>query len=139
MSSTGNMNENTDAPPKQQTKKKISKQNSTKTDFFAARLASAVDDIESSDSDETFIYENNDTELDDNASNINNNNNNSTNNIINLDSASVNGSMIASSNAMVTGPPGTSIALGSGLRSPTTVQTSFYQGSVNFQLHQQFK
>ena len=73
--------------------------------FFAARLASAVDDIESSDSDETFIYENNDTELDDNASNINNNNNNSTNNIINLDNASVNGSMIASSNAMVTGPP----------------------------------
>ena len=95
MSSTGNMNENTDAPPKQQTKKKISKQNSTKTDFFAARLASAVDDIESSDSDETFIYENNDTELDDNASNINNNNNNSTNNIINLDNASVNSAAAA--------------------------------------------
>lgn len=90
--------------------------------IFAARLASAVDDIESSDSDETFIYENNDTELDDNASNINNNNNNSTNNIINLDNASVNGSMIASSNAMVTGPPGTSIALGSGLRSPSILE-----------------
>lgn len=120
-SGTGNMSENTDAPPKQQTKKKISKQNSTKTDFFAARLASAVDDIESSDSDETFIYENNDTELDDNASNINNNNN-STNNFVNLDNASVNGSMIASPNAMMTGPPGASLTLGSGLRSPSILE-----------------
>ncbi|CUM65668.1 uncharacterized protein PRCAT00003316001 [Priceomyces carsonii] len=39
--------------------KKIAKQNSTRTDFFAAKLASAVDDVESSDSDETFVYENN--------------------------------------------------------------------------------
>lgn len=139
MSSTGNLNENTDAPPKQQTKKKISKQNSTKTDFFAARLASAVDDIESSDSDETFIYENNDTELDDNASNINNNNNNSTNNIINLDNASVNGSMIASSNAMVTGPPGTSIALGSGLRSPSILEGEQLQYFHDPVRQQQFK
>ena len=66
-------------------------QNRIQQNRFLLRLASAVDDIESSDSDETFIYENNDTELDDNASNINNNNNNSTNNIINLDNASVNG------------------------------------------------
>ncbi|ODQ83175.1 hypothetical protein BABINDRAFT_159616 [Babjeviella inositovora NRRL Y-12698] len=29
-----------------------------RTDFFAARLASAVDDVETSDSDETFVYEN---------------------------------------------------------------------------------
>ena len=121
MSSTGNMNENTDAPPSSRRKENI-KTEFNQNRFFAARLASAVDDIESSDSDETFIYENNDTELDDNASNINNNNNNSTNNIINLDSASVNGSMIASSNAMVTGPPGTSIALGSGLRSPSILE-----------------
>lgn len=40
--------------------KRISKQASTKTDFFAAKLASAVDDADSSDSDETFVYENND-------------------------------------------------------------------------------
>lgn len=39
--------------------KKVSKQNSTRTDFFAAKLASAVDDVDSSDSDETFVYENN--------------------------------------------------------------------------------
>lgn len=39
-------------------KKKISKQNSTRTDFFAAKLASAVDDVDTSDSDETFVYEN---------------------------------------------------------------------------------
>lgn len=39
--------------------KKIAKQNSTRTDFFAAKLASAVDDVESSDSDETFVYETN--------------------------------------------------------------------------------
>lgn len=39
--------------------KKISKQNSTRTDFFAAKLACAVDDVDTSDSDETFVYENN--------------------------------------------------------------------------------
>lgn len=39
--------------------KRIAKQNSTRTDFFAAKLASAVDDVETSDSDETFVYENN--------------------------------------------------------------------------------
>lgn len=43
-------------------RKKISKQSSTKTDFFAAKLASAVDDVDSSDSDETFVYENNEVE-----------------------------------------------------------------------------
>ncbi|RKP30200.1 hypothetical protein METBISCDRAFT_27629 [Metschnikowia bicuspidata] len=37
----------------------VAKQNSTRTDFFAAKLAIAVDDVESSDSDETFIYETN--------------------------------------------------------------------------------
>ncbi|WPK27003.1 hypothetical protein PUMCH_004374 [Australozyma saopauloensis] len=39
--------------------KLVAKQNSTRTDFFAAKLAIAVDDVESSDSDETFIYETN--------------------------------------------------------------------------------
>lgn len=39
--------------------KQVAKQNSTRTDFFAAKLAIAVDDVESSDSDETFIYETN--------------------------------------------------------------------------------
>lgn len=37
----------------------LSKQNSTRTDFFAAKLASAVDDVDSSDSDETFVYDTN--------------------------------------------------------------------------------
>lgn len=41
-------------------KKRITKQNSTRTDFFAAKLASAVDDVSLLDSDETFVYENND-------------------------------------------------------------------------------
>lgn len=64
-------------PPQQQQQlqqlrpkhKRIAKQNSTRTDFFAAKLASAVDDVESSDSDETFVYEtnNNDYENDSNA------------------------------------------------------------------------
>ncbi|CAK7901431.1 hypothetical protein CAAN1_11S02894 [[Candida] anglica] len=40
-------------------KKRLANQNSTRTDFFAAKLASAVDDVESSDSDETFVYETN--------------------------------------------------------------------------------
>lgn len=54
--------------------KKVSKQNSTKTDFFAAKLASAVDDVDSSDSDETFVYENNaNDDYNDEASNSNNN------------------------------------------------------------------
>lgn len=39
--------------------KRIAKQASTKTDFFAAKLADAVYEIESSDSDETFVYETN--------------------------------------------------------------------------------
>lgn len=43
--------------------KRVAKQNSTRTDFFAAKLASAVDDIESSDSDETFVYETNPQEF----------------------------------------------------------------------------
>ncbi|KAI5955042.1 VAC7 [Candida jiufengensis] len=49
---------------KQSKHKKIAKQSSTKTDFFAAKLASAVDDVESSDSDETFVYENGNDEED---------------------------------------------------------------------------
>lgn len=40
------------------------KKNATKTDFFAAKLASAVDDVDSSDSDETFVYENNPNDVD---------------------------------------------------------------------------
>ncbi|RCK56616.1 hypothetical protein Cantr_05833 [Candida viswanathii] len=87
MSTSGSKHDTLDSQSKQ-AKKKISKQNSTKTDFFAARLASAVDDIESSDSDETFVYENNDNGFD-----SNNNNNNNTNNTI--DNASVSGSIAA--------------------------------------------
>lgn len=45
-------------------KKKNLKNKQNKTDFFAAKLASAVDDVDSSDSDETFVYENNNTEYD---------------------------------------------------------------------------
>lgn len=45
--------------------KRIAKQNSTRTDFFAAKLASAVDDVSSSNSDETFVYENNVNDFDD--------------------------------------------------------------------------
>lgn len=54
-------NPSSDGLPRQATipTKRISKQNSTRTDFFAAKLASAVDDVDSSDSDETFVYENN--------------------------------------------------------------------------------
>lgn len=43
--------------------KRKPKKSSTKTDFFAAKLASAVDDVDSSDSDETFVYENNPSEV----------------------------------------------------------------------------
>lgn len=43
--------------------KRKPKKSSTKTDFFAAKLASAVDDVDSSDSDETFVYENNPNEV----------------------------------------------------------------------------
>lgn len=59
------------------TKKRIAKQNSTRTEFFAAKLASAVDDVDTSDSDETFVYENsnNDFEANNNADNNNNTNN----------------------------------------------------------------
>lgn len=49
--------------------KRIAKQNSTRTDFFAAKLASAVDDVESSDSDGTFVYETNAPEIEDDADN----------------------------------------------------------------------
>lgn len=45
-------------PPKAAGKRKA-KKGASKTDFFAAKLASAVDDMDSSDSDETFVYENN--------------------------------------------------------------------------------
>lgn len=62
-SSVANLNDK-DMPNKQAKQKKIAKQSSTKTDFFAAKLASAVDDVESSDSDETFVYENNDDTFD---------------------------------------------------------------------------
>lgn len=72
---------NTSQPPKDTKKsKKVAKQNSTRTDFFAAKLASAVDDVDTSDSDETFVYENNindefnDTQNDDMASIENNEN-----------------------------------------------------------------
>lgn len=51
---TSNINDSTSKP----TNKKVSKQSSSRTDFFAAKLASAVDDVNSSDSDETFVYEN---------------------------------------------------------------------------------
>lgn len=43
--------------------RKIAKQASTRTDFFAAKLASAVDDVDTSDSDETFVYETNANDL----------------------------------------------------------------------------
>lgn len=44
------------APPKRKNKR-IAKQALTRTDFFAAKLASAVDDVDSSDLNETFVYE----------------------------------------------------------------------------------
>lgn len=47
--------------------RRIAKQNSTRTDFFAAKLASAVDDVSSSNSDETFVYESNVNDFDDGA------------------------------------------------------------------------
>ncbi|KAI5965838.1 VAC7 [Candida pseudojiufengensis] len=56
---------------KQSKHKKIAKQSSTKTDFFAAKLASAVDDVESSDSDETFVYENDNDDDDDTPNQFN--------------------------------------------------------------------
>ncbi|CAD1811725.1 unnamed protein product [Candida parapsilosis] len=62
-SSMANLND-ADTSNKQVKQKKVAKQSSTKTDFFAAKLASAVDDVESSDSDETFVYENNDDTFD---------------------------------------------------------------------------
>lgn len=43
--------------------KKSKSANPTRTDIFAAKLASAVDDVDSSDSDETFVYENNNNEI----------------------------------------------------------------------------
>ncbi|KAK6459401.1 uncharacterized protein RJT20DRAFT_89905 [Scheffersomyces xylosifermentans] len=72
--------------------KKISKQNSTRTDFFAAKLASAVDDVDSSDSDETFVYENNNMNEYDTLSNtiVTNNANIGLN-----DNSSVHGSVMA--------------------------------------------
>ncbi|KAL6451803.1 VAC7 Vacuolar segregation protein 7 [Candida maltosa Xu316] len=104
----------TNESQQKQTKKKISKQNSTKTDFFAARLASAVDDIESSDSDETFVYENNDNEFDGN----NNNNNN------NIDTASINGSIVASVNANASNIAPSSV---NGVRTPSIFENDQLQ------------
>ncbi|CAN3371665.1 hypothetical protein DIURU_001830 [Diutina rugosa] len=46
-----------DQSKRHQKVKRISKQASTKTDFFAAKLASAVHGCDSSDSDETFVYD----------------------------------------------------------------------------------
>lgn len=43
-------------------KKRVARVGNTKADFFAAKLASAVDEAQSSDSDETFVYESNPTE-----------------------------------------------------------------------------
>lgn len=84
-SSMANLNEK-DTANKQAKHKKIAKQSSTKTDFFAAKLASAVDDVESSDSDETFVYENNDDTFD---------NTNSQNQMNLADGSSINGSVSA--------------------------------------------
>lgn len=72
--------------PKKEKQKKVTKQNSTRTDFFAAKLASAVDDVDSSDSDETFVYDNNDN-------NGNNTNANTISNTLNLDNNSIHGSI----------------------------------------------
>lgn len=58
---------------KEEPKKKgkhAAKQNSTRADFFAAKLASAVDDVSSSNSDETFVYENNVNDFDDNLASL---------------------------------------------------------------------
>lgn len=68
-STTDEPNDEKPAVPKEDTRakaknKRIAKQNSTRADFFAAKLASAVDDVELSDSDETFVYENNANEFD---------------------------------------------------------------------------
>lgn len=57
--STSNGGQGKDDPSLKAKSKLVAKQNSTRTDFFAAKLAIAVDDVESSDSDETFIYETN--------------------------------------------------------------------------------
>ncbi|CAK9441379.1 uncharacterized protein LODBEIA_P52470 [Lodderomyces beijingensis] len=81
--SIANLND-TDTQNKNLRQKKVAKQNSTKTDFFAAKLASAVDDVESSDSDETFVYENNNDDFD---------YANNTNQLSTLDNISVNGSL----------------------------------------------
>ena len=88
-SNTVDTTENKDKPPpkkesRKEKQKKISDQASTRTDFFAAKLASAVDDVDTSDSDETFVYENND--------NANNANNNATN-AINHETNSIHGSI----------------------------------------------
>lgn len=69
--------------------KRIAKQNSTRTDFFAAKLASAVDDVDTSDSDETFVYENNSNDYDNNVSQNPNNRMPLPN-----DTASINGSIV---------------------------------------------
>lgn len=97
---TSNDNSNSDknaSNNKSKTKqKKIAKQNSTRTDFFAAKLASAVDDVESSDSDETFVYENtNLNDFDDNATATNNPNS------IPIDTASTHGSVLAAKEAPI--------------------------------------
>lgn len=87
-SSNANVNEQNSKPTTLKEKnKRIAKQNSTRTDFFAAKLASAVDDVDSSDSDETFVYENNANEFEKNTSH------NPNSRIPQSDNASINGSI----------------------------------------------
>ncbi|CAH2350205.1 hypothetical protein CLIB1423_01S04874 [[Candida] railenensis] len=121
----------TPRPSKSEKTKKSNNQVSTRTDFFAAKLASAVDDVDSSDSDETFVYENNapgyDTQSISNHSNHeggSNNNNNTNSNIStaavgspNLENKSNNGSMM---NA-----PGVVAPAGMSLSSPPILDQSY--------------
>lgn len=85
--------------------KRIAKQNSTRTDFFAAKLASAVDDVESSDSDETFVYESNANEFD------NENDSGATNGVTTgvtspvNSSANTHPSTLPTANSGISGPP----------------------------------
>ena len=92
LNSSSNINVN-EQPSKLTTSKdknkRIAKQNSTRTDFFAAKLASAVDDVDTSDSDETFVYENNSNDYDNNVSQNPNNRTPLPN-----DTASINGSIV---------------------------------------------
>lgn len=96
LGSTSNLTNQTSLKGKH---KKIAKQSSTRTDFFAAKLASAVDDIESSDSDETFVYENNNANEYETISNANN--------VITTDTSSIQGSVAggASNAPALNSPP----------------------------------